>query len=560
MMEVVESKGGIKRKVVSVLIASSLGIGGGVNFFKQDFTEEMAIEGSAGMAPLVVDLEEAFFGKGGCYSGTKPEEPIVINSISFITKANTMELPEYKDYLVQGILYYSKDGEPEQRIFRDRVGSESIEYALVSKKPSVSAKFDIGKEDYLCMDLAEMKIEFTWMTPSSISIYDLQATDTNGNIYNVAMGEIYSAYVSEKEQIAEVGGSGMPFNCDFYVSSTYNEYRGGNEYHGGMDLCSQGDFTIFATHSGTVEYADWQSSDPGEGFGQYIKIVGDDGRWYYYGHCSELYVAVGERVEAGQPIAYEGTTGSSTGNHLHYEIRVPNEYGWETADCAESLGIPNEYGMVCIEDYIPSTPETVVSGDDTELAIQCLSFNKYFEAGSLKANAINPDDKGACSIGIIQMRGENAQKLLTALRESNTKEFDRIAKKYDPEIIDYLSDNLWESRTAEPGTALFGFLTEVLIQDWAVQAQWDYVIQHELNIIAYAKRNGITDPKAIMLYTRAYNYGPGTGSALNLIELGNNGECSFENAAATVQFLKATEAIRVVDEMSFPILTIDDIK
>ena len=547
-----------KKKVVSIVLASSLGIPGAVGFAAQTFSDEMAIEGAMGSIPLTVNLEEAFFGEGGCYQGQKPEEPIIINSISFITKADTTQLPEYKDYLVQGILYYTKEGVPEQRIFRDRVGTDSIEYSLVSRKEDVSAKFNIGKEDYLCMDLSEMKIEFTWITPSAISIYDLQATDTNGNVYDVAMGEIYTAYVSEKEQIAQKSsGSGMPFNSDFYVSSTYGEYRGDGVYHWGLDLCSQGDLTIYNTTSGIVEYAGWENEyDHGQGFGQYIKVNGDDGRDYYYGHCSELYVTAGDVVEVGQPIAYEGTTGSSTGNHLHYEIRIEGS----SVDCAEALGIPNEYGMVNIEDYTPSTPEVVVSDDDHELAVQCLSFNKYFEAGHLKANAINPDDNGACSIGVIQMRGENAKLLLNAIRESNPSEFDRIAKKYDSEILTYLEDNKWETRKAEPGTPLFNFITELLIQDWAVEAQWECIINRELDIIADARRNGITDTKAIMLYTRAYNYGPDTGSSKKLRELGNNGECTFENAAAAVKFLKATETVRVLDEMSFPILTVEDIK
>lgn len=543
-----------KRKIVSVVIAASLGIPGTIKFVNQDFTDEMAIEGAMGVAPLHVNLEEAFFGKNGCYKGQKPSDPVIINSISFITKANTTQLPEYKDYLVQGILYYDSNGERTQRTFRDSVGIESKEYALVSKKESIAAKFNIGKEDYLCMDLTDMEIEFTWVTPSSISICDLRATDTEGNIYDVALGEIYTAYVSEKTT-SNASSSGMPFKSDFYVSSVYGWDN--DRWHEGVDLCSQGDYTIYATHSGKVIHAGWQNEDPTVGYGLYVIIEGDDGREYYYAHCSEIYVANGDIVEAGQPIAFEGTTGYSTGDHLHYEIRENNE----AIDAAADLGIPNDYGMVYIEDYIETAePVVEVSNDDKELAIQCLSFNKYFEAGNLKANAINPNDSGGCSIGIVQMHDTNAKKMLTAIRNKNTKEFDRIAKKYDQEIIGYLSDNNWGSRTAYPGTPLFNFLTEVLMEDWAVEAQWDYVIDYELDIINDARENGITDPKSILLYTRAYNYGPYTDSAIALRKLGANGNCTFENAASTVQFLKAAEAVRIVDEMSFTILTVNDIK
>ena len=165
-----------KKKVVSIVLASSLGIPGAVGFAAQTFSDEMAIEGAMGSIPLTVNLEEAFFGEGGCYQGQKPEEPIIINSISFITKADTTQLPEYKDYLVQGILYYTKEGVPEQRIFRDRVGTDSIEYSLVSRKEDVSAKFNLeAKANSFSFGLIryDRYIEFDYLSSGEQCLYTL---------------------------------------------------------------------------------------------------------------------------------------------------------------------------------------------------------------------------------------------------------------------------------------------------------------------------------------------------------------------------------------------------
>lgn len=537
-----------KKTVVIAVIASSLGINGAFEFMPQNFSTEIALEGSLGATPLVINLTDIF-----------GDNAFVIDTLEFVVRTNTMDLPEYKDYLVQGILHYDSNGEPVSRVFRDRVGTENKEYELVSRKQTVTSKFILGagEDGSLNMDLSQCSFEFTWVTPSELSIYDIKAKDTLGKYHTIALDEVYTAYISEKEIISTNSNNHMPLHSDMYVSSIFGDDNG--RWHGGADLCSQGDFTIYATENGIVEFSGWENEyDHSQGFGQYIRVRGDNGKYYYYGHCAELYVTEGEYVVSGQPIAYEGTTGYSTGNHLHYEIR---ENG-EAINCFDELGIPNTYGYVSISDYIQPEEEIkeINSSTDYELAKKCLSLNKYFEAGSLKANAINPNDDGACSIGVIQMRGANAKALLLAVRDKNEKEFNRIAKLYDADIVDYVDDDKWETRTAEPGTPLFNFISHVLIQDWAIEAQYDFLISHEKGIIEDARKNGITDEKSIILYTRAFNYGPFTGSCTRLRDLGNIGECSFENAAATVEFLKANECIKLIDEMSFPIIEKEDIK
>ncbi|MBI5596243.1 MAG: M23 family metallopeptidase [Elusimicrobia bacterium] len=88
-----------------------------------------------------------------------------------------------------------------------------------------------------------------------------------------------------------------------------------NTFHEGVDIANKPDTPIFAAADGVVRYAGWSS-----GFG--VMVLVDHGFSYstLYGHTSKVAVKVGDRVTRGQLIAYMGTTGRSTGNHLHYEV------------------------------------------------------------------------------------------------------------------------------------------------------------------------------------------------------------------------------------------------
>ncbi len=99
--------------------------------------------------------------------------------------------------------------------------------------------------------------------------------------------------------------------------------RGGT--HKGIDISSYGIFgkPIVASDSGTVTFA--QYGMPGSGYGGYGNVVvinHGNGYMTLYAHCNSLAVSAGQSVKKGQTIAYVGSTGDSTGPHLHFEIRV----------------------------------------------------------------------------------------------------------------------------------------------------------------------------------------------------------------------------------------------
>jgi len=93
----------------------------------------------------------------------------------------------------------------------------------------------------------------------------------------------------------------------------------GSNFHTGLDIAANSGTPIHAAVGGRVTLAGWDG-----GYGLLV-VITNGNTAYYYGHTSAILVAKGQTVQAGQVIARVGTTGHSTGPHLHFEIRVDNE-------------------------------------------------------------------------------------------------------------------------------------------------------------------------------------------------------------------------------------------
>lgn len=91
--------------------------------------------------------------------------------------------------------------------------------------------------------------------------------------------------------------------------------------HSGIDIGADEGEAICAAKSGRVIF-----SGTADGYGNYIKIDHGGGLETAYGHCSVLAANVGDEVERGQTIAYVGSTGNSTGPHLHFEVKIDGEF------------------------------------------------------------------------------------------------------------------------------------------------------------------------------------------------------------------------------------------
>ena len=136
--------------------------------------------------------------------------------------------------------------------------------------------------------------------------------------------EELQAYLEElqrQQNSKYVGGTFMwpvPLNYT-RVSSKYgwrnSPITGKPELHNGIDIPAAYDTNIYASNSGTVTIATYHWS-----YGNYIMVDHGGGYATLYAHCSKLLVSKGDKVTKGQVIAKVGSTGSSTGNHLHFSL------------------------------------------------------------------------------------------------------------------------------------------------------------------------------------------------------------------------------------------------
>lgn len=106
------------------------------------------------------------------------------------------------------------------------------------------------------------------------------------------------------------------FGCSPYVFEPYTTACASHHWHSGIDLAAPAGTTVWATLGGTAHVFRTAS-----GYGLHVVIDHGSGLSSLYGHLSSVTVAEGVTVRAGQPIGAVGSTGNSTGPHLHFEVR-----------------------------------------------------------------------------------------------------------------------------------------------------------------------------------------------------------------------------------------------
>lgn len=110
-----------------------------------------------------------------------------------------------------------------------------------------------------------------------------------------------------------------PMETYVYISSYYGMRNG--KMHTGVDFAAPAGTSIYAWKDGIVTFAGWSG-----GYGNFVTIQHEDGYVSRYAHCSELLVEEGQVVKKDETIAYVGSTGNSTGYHLHFEILIDDEF------------------------------------------------------------------------------------------------------------------------------------------------------------------------------------------------------------------------------------------
>lgn len=198
---------------------------------------------------------------------------------------------------------------------RDRVEQKKIEVTLLkqqllAQKQDVEAQAALQKEsiarltrDRRALEQAEMQLEQDSRAISSL-IHQQVALRSN-QVYLQGTGQMMLPLLAE-------------------ITSSFgwrtHPILGYQKFHAGMDFGADYGSMIRAADSGLVLFAGWYG-----GYGNAVILDHGNGLTTLYGHSSEIYVTEGQTVQRGQPIATVGSTGLSTGPHLHFEVRRDGE-------------------------------------------------------------------------------------------------------------------------------------------------------------------------------------------------------------------------------------------
>lgn len=142
-------------------------------------------------------------------------------------------------------------------------------------------------------------------------------------VASIASDIISKIREEKKKEEATINGIYLAVNpISGHITSRYGAKEDIRDHtHQGLDIAAKTGTPIKSVADGTVTHSGTMG-----GYGNLIIIDHGNGITSYYGHCNKLYKKVGAKVSAGDVIAEVGSTGNSTGPHLHFEIRQNGKY------------------------------------------------------------------------------------------------------------------------------------------------------------------------------------------------------------------------------------------
>lgn len=204
-----------------------------------------------------------------------------------------------------GTAYYEYyailEGTEEKYYVATKEQAQEVINELTSKKSS-----NINKISYTSVFGKEIK-DFTETNKIVTALYKKPVT-----VYSTGSYRIASSTTKVDLGINLI----KPVSSGYTITSRYGSRWGGT--HTGLDIAAPKGTTITAAAGGTVTYVNYSNVS----YGNCVKISHGNGVETLYAHCSAIYVTQGQTVAQGQTIAAVGSTGNSSGPHLHLEIRV----------------------------------------------------------------------------------------------------------------------------------------------------------------------------------------------------------------------------------------------
>lgn len=253
---------------------------------------------------------------------------LMVNATSFgdfLSKAN----------YVEKLSEYSQNKLDEFKAIRE--WTELCKQTLESEKEVLdTAKANLETEEATLEELLEDKRVELEKYKKEIAQKESQIEQYEADLESntAAIAALEAAVLAEQKAIAAANGIVMSYDggkftwpAPSYVAITDNfGYRtdpitGRTSYHSGIDMGAPGGSPILAAYDGVVIAAAYDSS-----MGNYVMINHGDGLYTVYMHSSKLLVKKDDIVTRGEKIALVGTTGRSTGNHLHFSVRLNGQY------------------------------------------------------------------------------------------------------------------------------------------------------------------------------------------------------------------------------------------
>lgn len=259
------------------------------------------------------------------------------NNVAFVQVAN---LPEYKlcllkknivtnddeifnDIKQQGVTYYRYyaivDNQEEKAYVSNFEEAENVVNGLKEKNSSnienmsIVEKYEVELKDLVSTEDAISKL---YVQPAQRTAIAKTNTNSTGTSKYTASGSVNTAGTTSSAKanlgIALIRPVSGTITSRFGVGSRIRRSS-----HTGLDIATSTGTPIAAAASGTVTFSGYKGS-----YGNMIVISHGNGVQTYYGHCSKLYVSAGAQVSQGEIIGAVGSTGNSTGPHLHLEVRV----------------------------------------------------------------------------------------------------------------------------------------------------------------------------------------------------------------------------------------------
>lgn len=242
-----------------------------------------------------------------------------MNKADYIESLSAYDRNQLDEYVQtkEMIALYKEELETEKEVLDEaRTAVQSEEAAvssLISEKESqlASVSGDISNKE------------------AAIKEYEDQIAAENATIAALekAVAEEKARQAALNQAARTYDGGMFAWPCPSYtkISDEYGNRMhptlGVEKFHNGLDMAAPGGSAILAAYDGDVIAADYNAS-----MGNYIMIDHGGGLYTIYMHASALYVSKGQSVTKGQNIAAVGTTGRSTGNHLHFGVRLNGNY------------------------------------------------------------------------------------------------------------------------------------------------------------------------------------------------------------------------------------------